>query len=192
MTDLLDEDALGAEIDRHYQGPGDLLVRVERLPLYAVSQQAAELRAWREHGKPDLAAMQPWLDVLAGEVERKMRTRRLRILSAHLTDDELRACHWGYPFVGRYEEIRVLRRGEHPVPDLLDHDYYLCRPASGGQVVIRMHYSDAGLFRGASIVPGDAHGPYNRELRVGWAIGEPFTKWWDRHNELHRPWAAVA
>lgn len=182
----LDETGLGAFIDAHYQGRGDRLFRMERLPLYAVDQQSAELQAWRDGGEPDLAAKQPWLDVLASEVKRGMLTQRARILSEHLTDDEQRACHWGYPQVGRYEEIRVLRRGEHPVPDVLDHDYWIITPAAGGQHVVRMTYNAGGKFEGATVVSPEAHAPYLREQRLVWAIGEPFDIWWARHGELHR------
>lgn len=190
MTELLDEGAMGTLIDAHYRGQGDRLIRMERLPLYTVPQQAAQLQAWREGDQPDMIALQAWLDVLADEVRHGMHTQRVRILSADLSDDELRACHWGYPYVGRFEEIRVLHRGEHPVPDILDHDYWVVRPADGDQIVIRMYYDGDGRFVGAAEVPADQHEPYDRELRLDWAIGEPFDTWWARHGELHRTEAA--
>lgn len=182
----LDEDGLGAFIDEHYRGRGDVLFRMERLPLYAVEQQAAELQAWRTGGEPDMAAKQRWLDVLAAEVERGMLTQRVRILSAELSEDEARACHWGYPHVGRYEDVRVLRRGEHPVPDVLDHDYWVIRPAGRAVQVVRMDYSQAGAFLGAVVLPPAAHAAYLREQRQAWDTAEPFPDWWGRHGELHR------
>lgn len=187
---LLDEKGLGAFIDAHYRGRGDRLFRMERLSRYAVAQQSAELQAWRDGTEPDMATKQPWLDVLAGEVARGMRTRRVRILSAELTDDEQRACHWGYPHIGRFEEVRVLRRGEHPVPDVLDHDYWVIEPADGDLQVVHMDYSPTGRFLGAVVLPESEHGPYLREQQLAWAIGEPFTTWWGRHGELHRRAAA--
>lgn len=187
---LLDEKGLGAFIDAHYRGRGDRLFRMERLPQYAVAQQSAELQAWRDGGELDMAAKQPWLDVLASEVARGMLTRRVRILSACLTDDERHACHWGYPYVGRFEEVRVLRRGEHPVPDVLDHDYWVIEPADGDLRVVRMDYSPTGRFLGAVVLPESEHGPYLSEQQLAWAIAEPFTTWWGRHGELHRRSAA--
>jgi len=187
---LLDQKGLGAFIDAHYRNRGDRLFRMERLPHYAVAQQSAELQAWRDGGELDLAAKQPWLDVLAGEVERGMLTQRVRILSAQLTDDEQRACHWGYPYVGRFEQVRVLRRGEHPVPDVLDHDYWIIRPAAGEVQIVRMDYSSGGEFVGARVLPPAEHGPYLREQRMAWAIAEPFATWWGQHGELHRRSAA--
>lgn len=187
---LLDEEGLGAFIDAHNCGRGDRLFRMERLPLYAVAQQSAELQAWRDGGEPDMAAKQPWLDVLAGEVERGMLTQRVRILSADLTDDEQRACHWGYPHVGRFEQVRVLHRGEHPTPDVLDHDYWIIHPAAGDVQVVRMDYNTAGEFVGALVVPLTEHGAYVHEQQLAWAMAEPFAAWWGRHGELHRRSAA--
>lgn len=186
MTRLLDEGGLGAFIDAHYCRRGDVLFRMERLPHYAVAQQAAELQAWRAGGEPDMDAKQRWLDVLADEVHRGMLTRRLRILSADLTDDEQRACHWGYPHVGRFEEIRVLHRGEHSVPEELDHDYWIIRPAVGAIQVVRMHYTEPGTFVGARVLPEKEHSSYLREQALGWTVAEPFSTWWGRHVELHR------
>lgn len=187
---LLDQTGLGAFIDAHYRERGDRLFRMERLPLYAVAQQSAELQAWRNGGEPDMAAKQPWLNVLAGEVERGLLTQRVRVLSTRLTDDEQRACHWGYPYVGRYEQVRVLRHGEHPVPAVLDHDYWIIRPVAGEVQVVRMDYSRAGEFAGALVLPPSEHEPYLREQRMAWAAAEPFATWWFRHRELHRRSAA--
>ena len=183
---LLDEEGLGVFIDTHYRVAGDRLFRMERLPLYAVAQQSAELQAWRDGVEPDMDAKQSWLAVLADEVERGLLTQRVRVLSDHLTDDEQRACHWGYPYVGRFEQVRVLRHGEHPVPHVLDHDYWIIHPAVGDVQVVRMDYSDAGEFVGALVLPPSEHGPYLREQHLAWAIAEPFMPWWARHSELHR------
>ena len=186
MTELLDEAQLGSFIDAHYRGRGDVLFRMERHPWYAVPQQAAELAAWRNGGELDLAAKQPWLDVLADEVERGMLTQRVRILSADLTEDERRACHWGYPYVGRFEEIRVLRRSEHVIPDVRADDYWIIRPAEGDVQVVRMDYGPEGIFSGARMLPASEHGPYLLEQRLSWLAAEPFATWWARHRELHR------
>ena len=183
---LLNENELGGFIDQHYRARGDVLFRMERLPHYAVAQQSAELQAWRNGGEPDMVAKQRWLDVLAAEVERGMLTQRLRILSADLSDDEQRACHWGYPHVGRFEDVRVLRSGEHPVPDLLDHDYWVIRPAGSDVQVVRMDYSGCGEFLGATVLPPAEHPLYLHEQHLAWANAEPFSAWWGRHGELHR------
>lgn len=186
---LLDEDQLGAWFGEHQTARGDVAMRVERLPIYRVPQQEDELRAWREGRPQDRANLDPWLDVLADEVDRGLLTLRARVFSEHLTDDELRACHWSYPDIGRYEDIRVLHRGEQPVPAVLDHDYWIIHTvADDSWHVARMHYDARGFFRGAEIVEDVA--PYLQEWRLMWALGEPFAPWWGRHRELHRRMAA--
>jgi len=190
QADLLDGDGLSDFIEAHFTARGDRLFRMERLPLYAVDHQSAELTAWREGRSFDLSWKQSWLNVLAGWLEQGMRTSRVRVLSAQLSDDEARACHWGYPLTGQYEDIRVLHRGEHPVPEILDHDYWVITPANAPVQVVRMHYDAGGQFVGASVVDAAEHGPYLTEQAMSWAVGEPFADWWGRHGELHRRAAA--
>lgn len=60
----------------------------------------------------------------------------MRILSADLTDYELMACHWGYAYNSKFEDIRVLHHGEHEIPDLLGHNYWIV----ADQHVMRMDY----------------------------------------------------
>ncbi|QYN41079.1 hypothetical protein K1T35_47920 (plasmid) [Pseudonocardia sp. DSM 110487] len=189
MSELLDEQGLGDYIDAHYRDAGDHLFRMERLPLYDVPDQNADREAFLAGRAPDWARKQQWLDTLAEEARRGLVSRRVRIFSEQLTDDELMACHYGYPFTGRYEDVRVLHAGEHPPVQLLDHDYWVMQPAGGPVSVLRMHY-DAGRFVGASVVPPADHRLYLREQQLAWTIAEPFVQWWGRHPELHRTLAA--
>jgi hypothetical protein len=183
---FLDEEGLGEFIDSHYRAAGDQLFRMEQLPHYDVPQQAAELAAWRAGGEPDWAQRQPWLDVLANEHRQGLISRRVRVLSAELTDDEQRACNWGYPYTGRYEEVRVLHRGEHPIPALLGKDYWIIADAH----VVQMHYSPQGAFECAEVLSHEDLSRYRRDQRLAWRSAEPFTTWWHRHSELHRRMAA--
>ena len=73
------------------------------------------------------------------------------------------------------------------MPDILDHDYWIARPADGDQIVIRMYYDGDGRFAGAAQIPADQHEPYDREIRLEWAIGEPFDTWWARHGSCTAP-----
>lgn len=188
---LIDEDGLESYVFGRFSSPGDVLQRVERLPHYAVEHQTAEQAAWeRPDGQPDLPGKQPWFDVLAGWQADGMTVQRARILSAELTPDERRTCNWDYPYTGRWEQIRVLHRGEHPIPDVVEHDYWIIRPAAGPVAVVAMHYSPSGEFIGARPVEGIEQAPYLREWALAWAIGEPFDTWWARHGELHRRRAA--
>lgn len=185
MSGQLDEQGLGDYIDARYQQRGDHLFRMERLPVY--EGNAPQTARWLTGAaEPDWATKQGWLDVLADDKRRGLVSRRVRILSEALTDDERAACAFGYAYNGRHEDIRVLHRGEHPVPDLLDHDYWIITPTHGRVSVLAMHYSPDGRFTGATEVPPTQHGPYIEEARLSWAIGEPFHQWWDRHGDLHQ------
>lgn len=183
---MLGERDLGAFIDAHYRSAGDRLFRMERLPHYDVPSQNADREAFLRGVAPDWKRKQAWLDELAVNMQRDMVSRRVRVLSALLTDDELMSCHLGYPYTGRYEDVRVLHAGEHAVAQLLDHDYWIIEPADAGAQVVRMHYSDSGMFVGAEVVPAADHTIYLAERAAAWADAEPFDSWWSRRTELHR------
>lgn len=186
---LLTEAELGDLIDAHHRGPGDVLFHKEGLSWYDVPSQNADRAAWRA-GKFDPAQVTAWADSLADERARGMVSRRLRIVSAGVSDDELMSLQAALPIIARHEDVRVLRRGEQPVPDLVDHDYWIAQSADGPVVVIAMRYTDSGAFRGAEVVPPHRHGPYLREQEIGWAVGVPYAQWWAAHPELHQREAA--
>jgi hypothetical protein len=185
---LLDEQALGDFIDRHYTQEGDQLFRMERLPLYDVPTQAAELRRWRSgETEPNWATKQPWLDALAAERSRGLVSRRVRYFGANLSDDELCACHWGYALNCRFEDIRVLHEGEHDLPPgSLNLDYWIV----ADRYAVPMRYDAGGQFIGAEVAPATRLAEFRRDRDRAWAAAEPFADWWARHAELHRPGAA--
>lgn len=185
---VLDEQALGAFIDSHYRHAGDRLFRMERLPLYDVPHQAAELARWRAgHTEPDWESKQGWLDSLADESRRGLISQRVRRFGRELTDDELMSCHWGYFYNGRHEDIRVLHEGEHDTPaGLVEQDYWIVADT----FVVPMHYDSAGRFLGAEVLPSDRLPDFRRDRDRAWAAAEPFGDWWARHAELHRRPAA--
>jgi hypothetical protein len=186
---MLDERALEDFVFSRYANPGDQLFRMERLPLYDVPGQTADRENWLA-GHVNTTALEQWAEVLAADRRRGLVSRRVRVLSPVLTDDEAMSCHVALPIIGRDQEVRILHRGEHLVPGLLDHDYWVIETASGTVDVVRMIYSDGGAFLGAEIVPTHEHASYLRERDLAWSIGEPFTPWWNRHRELHRRTAA--
>jgi hypothetical protein len=141
-------------------------------------------------GEFDPTALEQWAAVLADDRRRGLVSRRVRVFSNRLTIDEAMSADVALPIIGRDQEIKVLRRREHPVPELLDHDYFVIEPADGPVEVVRMVYSDGGRFLGAEIVPPTEHAPYLRERDLAWQLGEPFAGWWDRHSELHHKRAA--
>lgn len=189
---MLDGKGLGAVIDQHYRRRGDRKDRVERLRWYNVPSQNADRDAFLTDTAPDWGRKQAFLDDLADERARGLISNRVRIFpGGALNDDELMSCHLGYPYVGRDQDIRVLHRGEHAIPDILDHDYWILRPLDGPIHVLRMFYADDGGFLGATdITDPVAQTPYLREWDLSWTIAEPFDPWWSRHGEWHRRVAA--
>ena len=186
---LLTVAELGDFIDTHYHQPGDQLFRMERLPWYDVPSQNADREAWLA-GRFDPAQVTAWAARLATEQARGMLSQRLRVIGTRMTDDEAMSLHAALPIISRHEDVRILQHGEHPVPDLVDHDYFVVRPASGGVFVIAMRYTDGGALLGAEVIPDVRHEPYLREQAQGWANGEPYADWWAAHPELHRSTAA--
>ncbi len=181
---LLTEAELGDLIDANYRGRGDVLFHREGLPWYDVASQNADREAWRA-GRFDPTQVSAWADQLAAEREQGMVSQRLRIVSAVLTDDERMSLQAALPLISRQEEVRVLRRGEQPVPDLVDHDYWVVRPADGPVVVIAMRYDVGGAFLGAQVVPPSGHAPYLRDQQLAWALAVPYGQWWAAHPDLH-------
>lgn len=186
---LLTEAELGDVIDAHYSGPADALFHREGLPWYDVESQNADRAAWQA-GRFDPARVTAWAARLADERARGLVSQRLRILSADLTDDERMSVYAALPVIAEQEEVRVLHRGEHTIPDLVGHDYWIVRPANGAAVVIAMHYSDSGAFLGAEVVPPHRHGLYLREQELIWKAAVPYAEWLAAHPDFDRRSAA--
>lgn len=188
----LDEQALGDFIDSHYRQAGDRLFRLEQLPNYLVDSDGDDWTRWlRGETEPTWSRKQPWLDVLAQDKKNGLVSMRVRRFDSELTDYELYECHMGYAYNVRYEDIRVLRDGEHQAPaSLVDHDYWIIEPCDGRREVVRMFYDAQGRFIGASALPADQHELYVRDRDEAWLRAEPFGTWWAHHHEFHRREAA--
>jgi hypothetical protein len=182
-------------LDTFYAQPGDQVFRMERLPEYSAGGQAerrAAWRAWRSGTapRPDTSGIEKWAEALADEARRGMVRRRVRVLPAHLTDDQLASCDLALPILARWQQTRVLHVGEHEWTDQLDHDYWVIQPAHGRVRVARMVYTPAGEFEGAVLVPDDHLKPYLREMRDSWSAAEDFSAWWARTQSAVLPAAA--
>ena len=188
----LDYDGLGDWFDAHYRNRGDRLFRLETLPAYAVDDDGEDFRRWVAGAtEPTWSRKQPVLDGLREEHEAGLIAERVRIFTDRLTDYERYACEFGYAYNSRFEDIRVLRHGEHPIPhDLRMVDFWLAQDGDGVHVAL-MHYDETGRFLGAEAVTAPAELAAYRATRDDLlAAAVPFTTWWARHPELHRRRAA--
>lgn len=187
MGTLLGPGELTPFIDSRLRGPGDVAWRLEQLPQYTVGSDGGDYQRWAAgEPEPTWERKQGNFDRLEDRVRRGIRSERVRIFTPELMPYERFACEWGYALNGQHgEEIRVLHRGEHAIPELLGFDYWLLN----GDTVVRMHYDEVGHFVGAENAP-ELLGACLREQAATWAIAEPFDQWYARHPELHQRLAA--
>lgn len=184
----MDVDELVAFIDGHYRRRGDRLFRMEVLPEYLVDDDGDDYSRWlKGASEPTWSRKQSWLDVLRRDRENGMHSSRVRIFSERLTDYERYACHFGYLYNVEFEDIRVLRRGEHAIPGgLVEADFWVINDT----YVVLMHYDECGRFEAAERLDQDQLDQYLHTRDTAMAAAEPFRTWWARHPELHRRAAA--
>lgn len=173
---------LGDFIESHAINPGDSVFRMECLPEYAVTSDGDDYHRWLAGAaEPTWERKQPWLDVLTEDRAKGIEHRRVRRFGRTLTDYELYSCQWGYAFNhSAGEEIRVLRDGEHQVPELLDTEYWIIN----GGIVVPVLYDSAGGFVGAAILGPERVDEFLADRDAAWHAAEPFDEWWSRHPEL--------
>lgn len=180
MKHLLDTTELGRRL-------GDFrerLFRMETLPAYAVDSDGGDYQRWLAgEPEPTWERKTRWMDVLRQERAAGKVSSRVRILSEQLTDYERYACAWGYALNTQAgEDIRVLHRGEHRIPDgLIDRDFWVV----DDDEVVEMHYDEHGRFEGAEVLPQAELTAHLESRDASWAAAEPFAVWWGRHPELH-------
>ncbi len=180
---LMDLPTLGEFIEAHAIREGDSVFRMECLPEYAVSSDGDDFHRWLAgSAEPTWSRKQPWLDELAAERAKGIRHERVRRLGSSLTPYELYSCQWGYALNHPAEEIRVLRDGEHDMPELLDTEYWIINDG----IVVPTLYDAAGGFVGAAILGSDRVEEFIADREAAWQAAEPFDQWWARHPELHQ------
>lgn len=181
---LMDLSTLGQFIEAHAHQPGDSVFRMECLPEYAVTSDGDDFHRWAAGAlEPTWSRKQPWLDALAEDRDRGIAHRRVRRFGSRLTDYELYSCQWGYALNGPAgEEIRVLRDGEHDMPELLDTEYWIINDG----IVLPVLYDALGGFVGGGVLTGERVEEFLADREMAWQAAEPFEQWWGRHPELHR------
>lgn len=166
----------------HMHPQGSYRGRLEQLNGYG--RKGADFLAW-ERGEPATPAKQEWLDEMQADLDAGRHYWRVRILSEQLTDYELYSCQRGYAQNARFEDIRILRRGEHDIPPLLGAgDYHVING-----IVVPVIYQNDGEFVGGAYIGADDDraAAYRDELAHLFEIAEPWESWWPRHTELHDP-----
>jgi hypothetical protein len=181
---LMDLETLGQFIEAHAHQRGDSVFRMECLPEYAVTSDGDDFHRWAGGApEPTWSRKQPWLDALAEDRDRGISHRRVRRFGRTLTEYELYSCQWGYALnAPAGEEIRVLRDGEHDVPELLDTEYWIINDG----IVVPVLYDALGGFVGGGVLSGERVGEFLADQELAWGAAEPFEQWWSRHSELHR------
>lgn len=185
----MDLQELGVFIDEHFREPGDSLFRMETLPQYAVDSDGDDYQRWLDgEPEPTWARKQPWLDTISKWRDSRMTYRRVRILSERPTDYERYAAEFGYAYnASAGEDIRVLHRGEHALPDgLVERDFWVINDA----LVVFMHYDEHGRYADAEVADARATATHIHARNIAWDAAEPFAAWWARHPEIHRQIAA--
>lgn len=190
----MDVAELGRWIGDHYSRKGDCLFRLEVLPEYTVDDDGPDFRRWLAGAaEPTWSRKEPWLRTLREEHAAGLRASRVRILTHGLTDYERYACEFGYALnAPAGEDIRVLRRGEHAIPQgVREVDFWVATPAGRPDAVAVMRYDELGRFiRAEELTSQRDVAPYVATRDALTAAGEPFLAWWARHPELHRRRAA--
>lgn len=177
---LMDLATLGRFMDDNVHQRGDWRFRLEQLPAY--SRAGTDFRAWRAGDAPP-TAKQEWLDQLERDVAAGIAHYRVRILSEDLTDYELYACQRGYALNSAFEQIRVLRRGEHSIPSLLGTgDYWVVN-----RIIVPVIYQADGTFVGGAYIGAadERAEAYRDDARRLWDAAEAWASWWSRHPEYH-------
>lgn len=154
--------------------------RIEQLPTY--NRRSPDFLAWKD-GDPAPAAKQQWLDQLAADAAAGIIHSRVRLLSEDLADYELYACQRGYAPNSRHEHIKILRWGEHQIPELLGPgDYWVVNG-----IVLPTIYRADGTFVGAAYIGADDERAqaYREDARRLWQVAEEWESWWSRHPEYH-------
>lgn len=146
--------------------------RMETLPTYDVPEETANLAAYRA-GRPlaeRSVRTQPWLARMAATTAAGKDWQRLRLVSTVPTLYE-RYEIAGYPESQACgEQIRLLRRDEHP--DVEQQDWWLFDAGTADAACWVMRYTDDGAFLGADLADEDTLRACEETARL-WERAQP-------------------
>lgn len=150
--------------------------RLETLEEYDIEEEREEIARFLagEDMGPEWSD-NPWVRSMT---DKGKRVSRVHVLRSPLTD-YLRYELSAYPGnIEAGEAIGIIDLSEQTITGLPDHDFWLFDDRD----VYRMHYTRAGEFVGAELLPADRLSGYKgyRDQAVTAAV--PFASYWERHH----------
>ncbi|GGX71940.1 DUF6879 family protein [Streptomyces hiroshimensis] len=166
----------GEEFGRLFETFERTAFRLETRDEYDIEEEREEFARFLagEDMGPEWAD-NPWVRSMTGKGK---RVSRVHVLRSPLTDYLLYELS-AYPGnIKAGEEISIIDLSEQTVTGLPDHDFWLFDDRD----VYRMHYTEAGGFAGAELLPAERLPEYRdyRDRVVTAAV--PFASYWERHH----------
>lgn len=168
------------------------LLRVQTLDRYDVASDGEDYRRYiAGEAEPTSSRKGPWLERLRSIVESGRAWRNVHVLHTPLSDYLRYACEWGYAYNATAgQDLRIL---ELPADELQAvarvSDFWII----DRELVVRMHYDEAGRFVGAEVIPDEQGAAVFRALAEAlWRQAEPFGAWWAARPQFHRGTERVA
>ncbi|MFF1477616.1 DUF6879 family protein [Streptomyces sp. NPDC058301] len=150
--------------------------RLETLAVYDVEEEGDEFARFLA-GEPMGPEWDdnPWVRSMT---DRGKQVARVHVLTSPLTD-YLRYELSAYPGnISAGESIGIVDLADGPVLGLPDHDFWLF----DDREVYRMHYTDAGTFVGAELLPPHRLPEYRAYRDTAQAHAVPFSEYWERRR----------
>ncbi|WP_372408890.1 DUF6879 family protein [Streptomyces luteireticuli] len=150
--------------------------RLETLEEYDIEEEREEIARFiaGEDMGPEWAD-NPWVRSMT---DKGKHVSRVHVLRSPLTD-YLRYELAAYPGnIKAGEEIGIVDLSEQTVTGLPDHDFWLFDDRD----VYRMHYTEAGAFVGAELLPADRLPEYEGYRDQAITAAVPFASYWERHH----------
>ncbi|MEU1814000.1 DUF6879 family protein [Streptomyces roseifaciens] len=166
----------GEEFGRLFETFERTAFRLETLDEYDIEEEREEFAQFLAGGDmgPEWAD-NPWVRSMT---DKGKRVSRVHVLRSPLTD-YLRYELSAYPGnIKAGEEIGIIDLSEQTVAGLPDHDFWLFDDRD----VYRMHYTEAGTFVGAELLPADRLPEYRAYRDRVVAVAVPFASYWERHH----------
>lgn len=145
--------------------------RLETLAVYDIEDEKEEFAAFLAgRPLPPEWSDNPWVRSMT---DRGKTVSRVHVLTSPLTD-YLRYELAAYPGnIAAGESIGIIDLAQQEVSGLPDHDFWLFDDSR----VYRMHYTSAGQFEGAELLPADRLPEYCRYREIAQAHAVPFEEY---------------